>query len=199
VLVGLRDGSLLRAQRLGGEQDSVTLELATGGKLSASRAAFANALTLIQPLASVTYVSDLPPLGDTSIPFLQIAWPPTRDLNVHGGRLRSSGTIYAKGLGMRSSSRSAFRLDADYATFQSEVALDDQAGRGGSVIFKLFQYDASDQWRSVWESPIVRGGDPPLPVSADIRDARALALIVEFADRGDVQDDANWLNPCLLR
>jgi hypothetical protein len=67
------------------------------------------------------------------------------------------------------------------------------------VIFKLFQYDASGQWRSVWESPIVRGGDPPLPVSADIRDARALALIVEFADRGDVQDDANWLNPCLLR
>ncbi len=47
-------------------------------------------------------------------------------------------------------------------------------------------------------SPIVRGGDAPLPVSVDVRGAKKLELLVDYADRADVLDHADWLDARLV-
>ena len=43
-------------------------------------------------------------------------------------------------------------------------------------------------------SPILRGGDPPVPVSVDLTGAKKLELVVDYADRADVLDHADWLD-----
>jgi hypothetical protein len=71
----------------------------------------------------------------------------------------------------------------------TEAALDDGAGQRGSVVFRVF-VDAEQKYAS----PILRGGDAPLPIAVAIPStAKSLSLIVDFAERGDELDYANWL------
>ena len=48
-------------------------------------------------------------------------------------------------------------------------------------------------------SPILRGGDPPVPVSVDVRGGKKLELVVDYADRADVLDHADWLDARLIK
>jgi hypothetical protein len=50
----------------------------------------------------------------------------------------------------------------------------------------------------VYESPIVRGSNQPIPISVDVAGVQRMALIVDFAERGDALDYANWLNARLI-
>ncbi len=78
--------------------------------------------------------------------------------------------------------------------FQSLIAIDDSTAGRGSAIFRVLV-----DGRERFASPIVRGGDRPLPVSVDIRGASRLELQVDYADRGDVLDHADWLDARLTR
>jgi hypothetical protein len=40
---------------------------------------------------------------------------------------------------------------------------------------------------------------PPVPVSVDLGGAKRLDLVVDFADRADELDRANWLNARLVK
>ena len=104
---------------------------------------------------------------------------------------------------MHSTSRLAYTLQGEYATFEADVAVDDAAAGQGSVVFRVFvegpDPDGKLQWAAAYESPVRRGGDPPLPVKVDVARAQRLALIVEFADRGDILDHADWLDARLIR
>ena len=131
--------------------------------------------------------------------FFQTPWPLQKNRNALGGRLRCGGRLYVKGLGMHATARAAYDLTPQDRTFQAEIALDDRAGRQGSVIFRVYLNDAQGSWSKAYESPVIRGGEAPRTVSVDVADAGRLALIVDSADRGAVLDHANWLNARLLR
>ena len=121
-----------------------------------------------------------------------------KDRNVLGGQLRAGGRLFHKGLGMHSSARLTYRLDGPYRRFEAELAIDDAAGRQGSVIFRLFTTDGKT-WQEAFTSPIVRGGTEPLPMSVDLQGTQAIALVVDFADRSDQQDHADWLSARLIK
>ena len=72
--------------------------------------------------------------------------------------------------------------------------MDDEASPAGDAVFRVYTGDGEGGWKQAYESPIVRGGDPPLPISVNLQESQAIALIVEYADRGDGKDYANWLN-----
>jgi hypothetical protein len=78
--------------------------------------------------------------------------------------------------------------------FEAHVGIDDSTGRRGSVIFRVL-VDGQERFTS----PILRGGDAPVPVSVDVRGAKKLELIVDYADRGDVLDHADWLDARLTQ
>jgi hypothetical protein len=99
---------------------------------------------------------------------------------------------------MPSASRVAYDV-AGYRRFAAELAIDDAAGLEGSVVFKVLLEDDANQWRPAYESPIVRGGDSPVPISIDLKGAKRMALIVDFADRADECDWADWLNARLTK
>ena len=200
VLAGFRDGSLLNVARVAVSGPWLQLTLAHPVTLELDPYSLRTDLTLLQPIGGrVVYLSNLTPIGYRHIPYLATDWPLGRDRSTTGQRLRHGGFLVPKGLGMHSASRVAYPLDGQWRRFEAQVALDDTAGRHGSVVFRVFLGDEADQWQRAYESPVVRGGAPALPVSVELGAARAIALIVDFADYGDVLDRAAWLDARLTR
>jgi len=204
--VGLRDGSLLNCRGVKVGKSSVEFELACGGTLKAAHVpvgdqshGFWDEVTLVQPRSQrVKYISDLETIGYKHIPFTAVEWPFGRDRNVLSSRLRSGGTIHLKGLGMPSASRLAYDLESGWKRLEAEVALDDAAGLAGSVVFKVV-LEEGGQWQAAYESPVIRGGEMPTSVSVELKEASRIALLVEYSDRGDVLDYADWLNLRLVK
>jgi hypothetical protein len=156
-------------------------------------------VTLVEPLSpGVVWLSDLKTLGYKHIPLLTIAWPYENDRSVTGRRLRTEDEVVRKGLGMHSTSRLAYDV-AGFRRFDADLALDQSAGKRGSVVFKVLLQDADGQWQPAYSSPVVRGGEPPIPLSIDLKGATRMALLVEPADRGDELDHANWLRARLVK
>jgi len=200
VLLGLADGTRLSVEKLALRDDRVQLILRGGVRLETDPPSLWEQLVWLQPIGTgVTYLSDLEPIGYKHIPLLTQTLPLGRDRSSRGGKLRAGGSLYAKGLGMPSASRAAYALQGKYRQFAADVVLSDQANRTGSVIFRVFLGDGNAGWSAAFESPPLRGGDPPLRVVVDTSGVQAMALIVDMAERGDVQDDALWLNARLIQ
>jgi hypothetical protein len=201
VWLGMSDGSLIRARSIGVKGDTVTVGLSCGGELHMTPSGRQDRsgkswreFSYIEPVNSrIQWLSDLPPIGYKHIPFLSIERPFGSDENVVGFRLRASGAVVRKGLGMPSASRLAYDV-VGYRKFEAEIAIDEEAELQGSVVFKVLLERSPGQWQPAFESPVVRGGDAPLAVSVDLKGASRLALLVEFADRGDECDWGNWLH-----
>ena len=205
--VGFRDGSWLSAAKIATARDTFTVSLPGGGQLVANNAYgdgatdwFWKQVTLLQPFGDrVVYVSDLPPLGFKHLPFLSGQWNYGRDQNVLGGYLRTRDQVYLKGLGMFPASRLAYDLGGKYRRLEGSLALDARAEQKGSVTFRVLLEGAASEWTAAYESPVIRGGDSPVELSIDVKNAQRLAILVDFADRGDQCDYANWLDLRLLK
>jgi hypothetical protein len=204
--LGLTDGSLVNARSIAVKGDQVTISLAGGGSLKTTLSGrddpnetFWNAVTYLQPASPrVRYLSEQESLGYKHIPFLSVERPLARDANVLGHKLRAGKAVFLQGLGMPSTSRVAYDLSG-YRRFAAEIALDDAAGNRGSVTFKVLLESAPSEWSVAYESTVVRGGDPPRAISVELKGAQRMALIVDFADRGDEADYADWLNARLTK
>jgi hypothetical protein len=198
--LGFRDGSVLQVAKAARSQTTTRLTLVGGVDLELATETLPSELTWVRASSErVTYVSDLVPVGFKHIPLLELSWKPQSNRNALGGRLRSGGQLWTKGLGMHSTSQVAYDLGGRYRRFQAELALDDQAGVRGSVTCRVLFQDPQGQWQRAFESPVVRGSDKLLPISVDVSGVKRMALIVDFADRGDVLDHANWLNARLIQ
>ena len=186
----------LRSRRSQPTTNDLQLRLACGVVLEGTDRRDVN--YLLSRSAKTDYLSNRDAIDYRNVPYLTIPWQFQRDRNVLGEPLRSQGRVVAKGLGVHTASRLAFDLTAaeaekKFERFVASIAVDDAAGRRGSVIFRVYLRQ-SKQWRLAYESPIVRGGDAPLPVMVELGEATQLALLTDYADRGDELDYANWLD-----
>ncbi|MDI9445145.1 MAG: NPCBM/NEW2 domain-containing protein [Planctomycetota bacterium] len=190
IVVGLDDGSRVLAERLAiGEREATLVGGGVASTIDPQRIVF------LQPASDrVVYLSDLAPDGYRHVPFLNLAWDYRLDRNVLGGRLRNAGQIHLKGIGMHTASRLTFAPPEDARSFQASLAIDAAARELGSVRFRVF-VDGGQKY----VSPTIRGGAPPAPIEVDVRGAQRVDLVVDYADRADVQDHANWLGARFVR
>jgi hypothetical protein len=204
--LGLSDGSLVRAATVGVKGDIVAIGLAAGGELKTTLSGrddpekrFWDAVTYVEPTGSRTaWLSDVAGLGYKHIPFLSVERPYGVDQCVLGSRLRAADAVFRKGIGMPSASRLAYDAGG-YRKFEAEIAVDAAAGLLGSVVFKVVLESPGGEWSTAYESPILRGGVAPIPISVDLKNASRLALLIDFAERGDECDYADWLNARLTK
>jgi alpha-galactosidase len=97
--------------------------------------------------------------------------------------IRLGGVEYPHGIGTRSISEFVIDLKGNAARFASTVGIDDGIrGNVGSVVFEVWADDVR-----VAASGLMRPGDPPKLLSADLRGARILTLLVD--DGGDTSND----------
>lgn len=191
--VGLADGSRLLATRLLMDGPSLRITTAGGQTWKTSPKEF----VCVQPLGGrVRYLSDLKATGYRHVPYLKLPWPSFgTDRNVTGGRLRCGGRLYLKGLGVHSAARLTYQLSKPYKRFQAELGIDDSTAGGGSVRFRVF-VDGREKYSS---QTTLCGGMPPVPVSVELDGAKRLDLVVDYADRADELDHADWLDARLVR
>ena len=191
AVVGFADGTRVLAGSMELKDQRAQVALVAG----AAFAAEAKQLVCLVPLGGrAVYLSELEPLEFEHTPFLDLKWPYRKDRNVLGGMLRSGGQLYLKGLGVHSAARLVYALERPYQRFQTELALDDCAGRQGSVVYRILL-----DGKQKYVSPVLRGGDQPLSVSVPLEGAKRLELVVDYADRADVLDRANWLRARLIK
>jgi hypothetical protein len=195
LIVGLTDGSRLVADSL--SSDGTEVSFTAGGALRSARSSALAGLQVFGGRAK--YLSDLKVLSYKHVPYLSLAWPLHNDQCVTGGPLRVLGRRHLKGLGMHTSSRVAYKLDGAYNEFQAELAIDDSAEGKGSATCSVFVDDGSGKWQSRYTSPIIRGGEEPVPVRVNLKGVKAISLLTNFADRGDTLDHVSWLDARLVR
>jgi hypothetical protein len=68
------------------------------------------------------------------------------------------------------------------------------------VVVRIVAYGGNDERREVFASPVLRGGDEPLAIRADLSGAdwsgaREIELVVESAGREESLDRTIWLDP----
>jgi hypothetical protein len=76
--------------------------------------------------------------------------------------------------------------------------VDDSAEGRGSVTFGVYVL-RDEQWQEAYQSDVVRGDAKPQAISVDVSDAEGLTLTVDYADRGDELDRADWLDARLVK
>lgn len=147
----------------------------------------------------ITYLSDLEPEAFRHIPLLDAELKLQTDRSVKGTLLRKDRRIYAKGLGMATTARAAYAIAEGTQWLQAELAVDQLAEEGGSVIFRVYVSSDGKAWQRAYESAPLTGRDSPVPMSVSVAGMRYVSLIADFADRGDVLDYADWLDIRLLK
>jgi hypothetical protein len=198
--VGFRDGSRLLVSTMESAGTKIHLTLAMAPAKMPRITVGAADIVALQPLGGrAVYLSDLKPAGYQQIPFLNLTWPYHADRNVLGTMLRAGGRLYLKGLGMHSAARLTYDVPAGYRTLAAEVAIDDQTAGHGSAVVRVYTDDGSGHPQLKYDGPIIRGGAAPLPIAVDLAGAKRVSLLVDFADRGDVEAHVDWLNARLLK
>jgi hypothetical protein len=104
-----------------------------------------------------------------------------------GNPMSLDGIVYAKGLGVHSQSDVRFNLRGTCrGRFISHVGVDDEAEHG-SVVFEVWLDGVK-----IYDSGVVRGGDPRKVVNVAVTGGRTLRLVVTDAGDGNGYDHANW-------
>jgi hypothetical protein len=134
------------------------------------------------------FVSDLPFVSSTN------GWGPVeRDTNVgdqaagDGGPISIDGVAYAKGLGTNSVSSVVIDIGGTCTSLTTDVGVDDLAAGRGSVTFTVLADGAV-----VAQTGVLRGGNPPQHLTADVTGAHVLTLNVGDAGDGNGHDNADW-------
>lgn len=92
------------------------------------------------------------------------------------------GKRFEHGFGTHANSTLRIALRGKGERFTATVGVDDEVGQKGSVVFKVV-----GDGKTLWESGVLRGGDPAKAVDVDVHGVKTLLLLV-----GDAGDDINF-------
>lgn len=191
VLADLGGGERLLGEWIGIKDELIQLRMGWGGALEVPVASLAR---LEIKNGRLVYLSDLSPSETRYTPYIDGTRPTRRDLAVNGQPLRLGARTYSRGLGVHSRTELTYVLGGDYGSFSALLGIDDSVGAAGSVIFRIYGDD-----RLLHETPMIRGGDKPVPVKLKMDGVLLLRLETDFGDEGDAADVADWIEARLLR
>lgn len=115
-------------------------------------------------------------------PVLQGWGKPQAGKSVEGKKMSLGGTVYEHGVGTHAKGTLYVSLDGQAKRFLATIGVDDEVGTKGSITCKIYGAD-----RLLWESPVLRGGDPPASIDLDITGMTMLYII-----SGDGGDDISF-------
>ncbi|HYO09422.1 MAG TPA: NPCBM/NEW2 domain-containing protein [Tepidisphaeraceae bacterium] len=162
---------------------------------AAGQSADSNEAQVTTPVPGVTYLSDLPWLGTPTN-----GWGPIeKDMSVggsganDGGVITLNGVTYAKGLGTHAAAEILYNLGGQYATFVSDIGIDDRQSTGGTAIFQVFADNVK-----IYESPVMGATSATQTINVSVAGAQQLRLVVTDAGDGTSFDHADWAGARLL-
>jgi hypothetical protein len=119
---------------------------------------------------------------------------PIKDYSFAYGAMEIAGQRFSRGIGTYPFSEIMYALDGRALRFSAMVGVtDDSKWAAGSVRFLLF----GDEF-ILFESDVVRAGDPALNIDVSVEGLNELRLVVDDAGDGSLGDYALWAEPRLL-
>lgn len=113
---------------------------------------------------------------------------PKRNASVEGRPLSIGGRKFERGVGTHAHSVMWIKMDGWTSHFTAFVGVDDEVGKSpASVEFIVF-----GKGQVLWQSGIMKAGDPPKEVNVLTRGVKKLGLIVTDGGDGNSHDHADW-------
>jgi alpha-galactosidase len=97
------------------------------------------------------------------------------------------GKRFEHGFGTHANSTLGIALHGKAERFTATVGVDDEVGQRGTVVFKVV-----GDGKTLWESGVLKGGDPAKEVSVDLHGVNKLVLLVGDAGADINYDHADW-------
>jgi hypothetical protein len=113
--------------------------------------------------------------------------------SITGTELSVGKKKFVTGLGTHAKSRIVLGLKKEYKTFRGFCGVDDDAGTGGTVVFKI-----EGGGKMLFTSSLMKGSNAAKPFEVSVRDLDQVALIVEDGGDGIGFDHADWVDLSLL-
>jgi alpha-galactosidase len=127
-------------------------------------------------------------LHEMDLASMETGWG-TNQVNksVDGNPLTIAGQVFEKGVGTHAISKFMMELKGNGKQFSAKVGVDDESGENASIEFFVM-----GDGKILWQSGILKKGDPAKPVDVKLKSIQKLALYV--SDGGDNlnYDHANW-------
>ena len=191
LVISLVDGSRLTATSAELQGSELKLTSSTKQALSVPLAAVVSCHIYGSRAIPLT---DREPTEVSFVPYLAARWPLVKNANVLHGPLSLRGIEYGAGLGMHSRMSVTYALSGHEREFRATVGVDDCANGAGSVRFAV-ELDG----QRTWTSDEITGRSAPLDIPpVAIRGAKRLTLLVEFGQKADVSDYADWCDAVLI-
>jgi hypothetical protein len=105
-----------------------------------------------------------------------------------------NGVPYTKGLGAHANSEIRYALNGQYATFASDMGIDDEVGTLGSVIFEVWADGVK-----LYDSGKMTGTTATKSATVNVSGKQEIRLIIKDSGDGNSNDHADWANARLLR
>lgn len=119
-------------------------------------------------------------LSDLDLSSLRPGWgKPQRNRSVTKKPMTIAGRTFTRGVGTHAPVRIDFRLDGKVERFHCLVGVDGAAGTKGSIRLRLYGED-----RRLFDSGVIKGGQPPRTVDVALRGHHRVVLIVDDAGDG---------------
>ncbi len=115
------------------------------------------------------------------------------DLAGDGKTLTLNGVTYEGGLGVHAPSDLTFALGGKYATFISDIGLDDEVGSNGSVVFQVFLDGAK-----AYDSGKMTGATATKSLAINVAGKSTLRLVVTTGGDNFNFDHSDWAGARLL-
>lgn len=185
----LRDGTRLAVTGAAVADGSLTGKALSGPAVTVP---LDDLLSLRVVQGKATDLADLKPAAVEQAGFVGPGWPWAADRSARGTplTLRTADGVSAfdRGLGTRPRTALTYALGGKYRRFEAMVGIDVRAERPGRAAVKLV-VDGKEQPRPEL-TPL--GPGPAVPVRVDVRGAKELKLVVDFAPDGDPGADVSW-------
>ena len=105
-----------------------------------------------------------------------------------------NGVTYAKGLGVHAASEIRYALNGQYASFASDIGVDDEVSFDSSVTFEVWADGVK-----LYDSGLMTPTSTTKAINLNVSGKQELRLIVRDGGNGNAYDHADWANARLLR
>ncbi len=144
-------------------------------------------------------LTELKPKTTKFDPYGSLTWPVQTNRNAKGECLvlktiRGEET-FDSGLGLHSKTTLTYDLAGKYTRFEALLGLDANTGQKGHVEVSFLIDGVVQKWNEKNDLTYLGGVKP---VFLDVSKAKELTLIVDYGQRGDIQDDVNIVHPKLV-
>lgn len=128
------------------------------------------------------------PVDTLDLQYVEQGWgAPRANRSVDGRALSIGGKRFDRGIGTHANSTFRISLGGKAERFEANVGVDDEIGKLGSVLFRII-----GDGKTLWESGVMRGGDPAKEVSVSIQGVQVLGLFATDAGDDINYDHADW-------